>query len=204
MTLMTCQRFLSLYVRTHFYLYYISEQLHCLQESLDWDPRAENGLKSKWPTHHRQDSIGFARLIRIIGTIEADSSIVVNVRVEHFGDESDGGRFGGVLLCEFQFKFKKSPIPSCSFRSFNESSPMIKVAFFWGSVDTLVLFIAKFLEIADKPLLSRVAHDFNELIINNEALDFFITKERNRQLNCKKTKKNGLYHKERDLVQTVT
>jgi len=57
---------------------------------------------------------------------------------------------------------------------------MIKVAFFWGSVDTLVLFIAKFLEIADKPLLSRVAHDFNELIINNEALDFFITKERNR------------------------
>jgi len=63
---------------------------------------------------------------------------------------------------------------------------MIKVAFFWRSVDTLVLFIAKFLEIADKPLLSWVAHDFNELITNIESFGLFFRKERNQQLNCKK------------------
>lgn len=171
MTIMTYQRFLSLDVRTHFCLCYISEQLNCSQENLDWDQRGENGLKSKWPIHHKQDSIGFARLINIIGTIKADSSIVVNVRVEHFGDESDSRRLSGVLLCEFQFKFKKATIPSCSFRSFNESSPMIKVTFFWRSVDTLVLLIAKFLEISYKPLLSWVAHDSNEIIINIKVLD---------------------------------
>ena len=33
--------------------------------------------------------------------VKTDAAICVDVRVEHFGDESDGGRFGGVLLCEF-------------------------------------------------------------------------------------------------------
>lgn len=181
---MTCQRFLWLFVRIHFCLCYISGRLHCLLGNLDWDQREENGLMSKWPKHHRWDSIGFVRLFRIISTIEADSTIVVNVRMEHFGDKFYSGRFGGVLLCEFEFKFKKSTIPGCALRSFYESSPVIKVAFFRWSVDTLVLFIAEFLEIADKPLLSRVAHDFNQIIINFEVLDFYL-KERNRQLNCK-------------------
>ena len=65
--------------------------------------------------------------------------------MEHFGYEFDVGRFGGVLLGEFEFELEESSIPGGSFWAFDEGGPVVEVAFFWTGVDALIVFVTKFL-----------------------------------------------------------
>ena len=91
-------------------------------------------------------------------TVEADASVVVDVGVEHFGDELDVGWFGGVLLAELELELEQPSVPGRSLWPFYEGGPLIQVAFLWGGVDAFVLLVAQLLEVSDQSLFGRVAH----------------------------------------------
>lgn len=110
------------------------------------------------PIRRKWGSTDFAELDYSMGTIKADTTIVVDVRVEHLGDKPDGGRFSWVLLSELQFEFKEATIPGSSFWPFDKGSPVVKVSFFRRGVDAFVLFFAELVEVSNQSFLSGIAH----------------------------------------------
>jgi hypothetical protein len=93
-------------------------------------------------------------------TVEADPAVIVDVGVEHLGEELDLGWFCGVLLCELEFELEQSPIPCGALGPLDEGSPEEEVAFLRRSVDAFVLLAAQLGKIADEPLLGWSAHTF--------------------------------------------
>ena len=126
--------------------------------SWGWGLRGGSGWRSEWPKRHRWDSTDFAELLSLRITVQTYPPVVVDVGMEHFGDEADHGRLGGVLLGELELEFKESAVPCGALRAFDEGRPVAEVAFLWGRVDALVLLVAQLLQVADQSLLCRVAH----------------------------------------------
>ena len=104
---------------------------------------------SELPTRRKLDSTDSEELFYKTFTIEADTTIIVNIWMEHFGQKFNIWRFGGVFLTEIKFELKESSIPSSSLRSFNKGSPLVKIAFFRWGIDPLILLIAQLLKIPE-------------------------------------------------------
>lgn len=138
------QRFPSPFARTHFYWYGKFGRPSCLRVSLDSDLQAKSEWRSKWPIRRRWDSTGSEGLIKKIITIEADPTVIVDVRVEHLCKELDLRWFCRVLLRELEFQLKQTSIPCCSLRALDKSCPNKQVSFLWRRVDAFILLVAQF------------------------------------------------------------
>ena len=93
-------------------------------------------------------------------TVEADSAVVVDVRVEHLGQEPDLGRLGGILLREFQDHLEKPALPGGAFGALDEGGPSKEVPLLGRGVDAFVLLVLHLLEVSDQSLLGGSGHSW--------------------------------------------
>jgi hypothetical protein len=128
-----------LVVRTQFYWYGKSGLPSYWRESWGSDLRGESEWRWEWPRHHRWDSTGFAKLNRMSITIQAYSTIIINVGMEHFCVKLDLGRLCWVLLSELQLELEQTSLPCCPLRTLDESAPKQQVTFLGWGVDALIL-----------------------------------------------------------------
>lgn len=118
-------------------------------ESLDWDLQEEIGWRSVLPIHRKWDSIGSEELFNKRNTVKADSTIVVDIWMEHLCEKLNIRWLSGIFLTKIKFEFKESSIPCSTFRSLDKGSPLIKISFLWGGIDALILLVAQLLKISD-------------------------------------------------------
>ena len=72
--------------------------------------RGGSGWRSEWPKRHRWDSTDFAKLLSLRITVQTYPPVVVDVGMEHFGDQADHEPWAAwwVLLGELELEFKES------------------------------------------------------------------------------------------------
>jgi hypothetical protein len=168
----TYQRFPSLAARTRSCSCGRSARPRCWRASWGSGLRGASGWRSGWPTRRRWDSTGSAGLDKRRWTVEADPAVVVDVGVEHLGEEFDLGRFGRILLGEFESEFEQSAFPRGTLGPLDEGRPFEQVALLGRGVDALVVLVAHLLKVADKALLSWGRHLINANIYNRRVIAY--------------------------------
>jgi hypothetical protein len=74
--------------------------------------------------------------------IQTDSSVIVNVGVENFGDKLHFGRFSRILIAEFQSKLKETAFPDGVLRPLDVGCPAVEAFLIRGSIDSPISFLA--------------------------------------------------------------
>lgn len=155
----SCPQFLSLFFRIRSCSRYTSVLRHCWLATKDLDLTRETSKKSIWPIHHTQDSIDFEELkLDKENTVKANTSVLVNVRMEHFRLEHHIRRLVRVLLCEFEFKFEQSSLPWSSLDALNDGLPLKQIIFKWSGADAFIFLFFNFLKILEKSALGCCRH----------------------------------------------
>ena len=105
------------------------------------------GLHWFWRTKIRQQN-----------TVKANTSVFVNVWMEHFRLEHHIRRLVGVLLCEFELKFEQSSLPWSSLDTLNDGFPLKQIVLEWSGANAFVFLFFNFLKIFQESALGCCGH----------------------------------------------
>jgi hypothetical protein len=129
-----------------------SARLRYSRGSWDRGLRVRIGWRSGWPTRRTWGTTGPTGLRRGRSTVEAYAAAIVDVGVEHLGDEFYLRWFARVFLGEFEGEFEQSALPSGALGALDEGGPLEEVALYRVCADAIFFLVAHPLQVADETL----------------------------------------------------
>ena len=133
----------------------LSEQLRCF--CVSWTIRVwiiKKGLNRHQYTNHVVDWTPF-----VLQNVHANVPVIVNVRVEHFGEKLYLGGLAWVVFSEVKFQRKNSTFPDAVVGSKNHSFPFEQRIACWSRLEGVSsVVLLHFLQILHEPALSIRRH----------------------------------------------